>query len=501
MRTLLSIFLFFCLGIFSSYAASSAMDVDLEGADAASSTVQSSSVHLSLPHPDHLLLNETSFGQWISLAAQESLEGRGLTETGYNRLAGEMQGGGDLSRFSLLCPYGDVFNGMVRRPQGLESADLDPALLPLLQSVPESHSVQILGYPLFWKPAPTLSYVVVHRESTERDTEVSLEEMTEIFHRDQIALLMQALRSIGAPGDPSGLINSLNRFTKTGLADYLPYYGQRPGFPTAFIREALYMENKINAVAQLKLGMFYSAQNNLPMARDYLKRAADQGMAVGQFNFAILCNKGQGGAVDLPRARDYFNRAADQGLPVGQVGVATMCLKGLGRAVDLPRARNYYQLAADQGHALAQAAFANMCAQAQWGAVDLPMARDYSQRAADQGVAVAQAGFASMCAKGQGGAVDLPRARDYYQRAADQGMAVGQVLFANLCLKGRGGAVDLPRARDYFKRAADQGHAAAQQALRDLDAAESSASKKEKNANDTATMIRKKTWMLKERAH
>jgi TPR repeat protein len=495
------VFLLLSLGEVSSYAAQdpgSAMDERADGPGAASVS------HAPLPHLDHLLFKEICFGKWLALDTQDILEVRGLNEIGYDGFAAEMQGGGNLAQYENLQPHGDFFGGMVRRPQGLVgNCGLEDSLLGLLNSVPENHSVQILGYPLLWKNRGdhAMSYVVIHRESTERDTEISLETMKEVFHRDQITSFIRALRGIRQPvGDPSNLIDQLNRFGKISLADCLSTLLSinRPGFPRGFVVEQLYKEGATSPAAQMRLGAFYSQQNkkglarqcykqaadqghvesqcnfaamcfkgeggevNFPMARTYYQRAADQGVANAQASFAIMCMQSLGGEVDFPRASAYFKRAADQGIAMGQAGFATLCFKGLGGEVNFPAAREYHKRAADQGHKGSQVKFAEMCERGQGGEIDLPMARQYFQLAAQRGDAVARIRFSAMCYQGQGGDINLPAARDYFQLAADQGHARAQHNFARMCFKSEGGERDLPMARQYYKLAADQGYADSQ---------------------------------------
>ena len=395
------VFLLLCLAEVSSYAAAKGPSTEMDeeavagGGRAAGGGSAASVSRAPLPHPDHLLTNETRFGKWISLETGDLLEARGLSETGYSGFAAEMQGG-DLAQYQNLPPYGDFFGGMMRRPQGLEGSGIEDSLLGLLGSVPEGHSVQILGYPLLWKPVPTLSYVVIHRESTERDTELSLEDLTEVFHRDQITSFIGALIGIKDPAgrDPSILIDRLNRFGKISLADCLstlPIFSRnKPGFARDFMVEYLYKEGATSPAAQMRLGDFYGRQNKKVLARQYYKQVADQGYAPAQNNFAEMCYYGDGGDEDLPMARQYF------------------------------------QLASDQGHGRAQYAFAEMCYYGDGGDEDFPMARQYFQLVADQGCVTAQYDFAEMCRSGLGGEEDLPTARQYYQLAADQGDDLAQ---------------------------------------------------------------------------
>jgi TPR repeat protein len=454
------VFLLLSLGEVSSYAAaqgpSSEMDEGVAGPGSASVS------HAPLPHLDYLPLEETSFEKWLTLETEDCLELRGLSEVGYVGFAAEMQGG-DLAHYVKLQPYGDYFGGMVCRPQGLESSGIEDSLLGLLGSVPESHSVQILGYPSLWKPETRISYVVLHRESTERDAEVSLEDLTEVFHRDQITSLIVAAKAIGREDiDPSADIGRLNRFGKIGLADMLVSLSfQRQGLPRDFVVEHLYREDAgRSAAAQLRLGRFYSRQGNKVLARQYSQLAADQGQLESQYQFASMCYRGLGGDVNLPMARQYFQLAADQGYKVAQHSFAVLCSEGQGGDVDRPMARQYLQLAADQGQSESQHQFAVMCYLGQGGDVNLPMARQYFKLAADQGQLESQYQFAVMCSEGQGGDVNLPMARQYFKLAADQGHSAAQTKFAFMCYEG--GDVDRPMARQYLQLAADQGYKVAQ---------------------------------------
>jgi TPR repeat protein len=252
-----------------------------------------------------------------------------------------------------------------------------------------------------------------------------------------------------------------------------------------------------NPQAQFEMACHYNRNGDPKKRRDYSKRAADQGHAQSQADYAWMLQHGVGGDVDLISAREYYKKAVDQGYAEAQNNYAWMLQNGVGGNADLelagvyyklaadaglPKyqgnyarflfdlggelhlasARKYYKLAADQGHARAQFNYADMLQNGLGGDVDLISAREYYKRAADQGHAEAQNRYAWMLQSGQGGDVDCVLARVYYKQSADQGCAWGQFNYGFVLLHGLGGGVDYRVARESLWRAAEQGHAYAQ---------------------------------------
>jgi localization factor PodJL len=92
--------------------------------------------------------------------------------------------------------------------------------------------------------------------------------------------------------------------------------------------------------------------NTLPDAigTNALRKAAQDGDAVAQFEVARRFSEGRAIPQDLEAAADWYQRAAAQGLAPAQYALATLYEKGNGLAQDVAMAEMWYKRAADQGN-------------------------------------------------------------------------------------------------------------------------------------------------------
>ena len=99
-----------------------------------------------------------------------------------------------------------------------------------------------------------------------------------------------------------------------------------------------------------------TASRSIPReAASWFRRAAEQGDAFGQFNYAVALTKGLGVAVDLPQAVEWYRRAAEGGHYPSQARLGYCYAKGLGTAVDRIEAFVWLSAAAQHGVGLAMA--------------------------------------------------------------------------------------------------------------------------------------------------
>ena len=57
-------------------------------------------------------------------------------------------------------------------------------------------------------------------------------------------------------------------------------------------------------------------ENNYELARQWFKRAAEEGLAEAQFNYAEMLEFGKGGEIDEKGALDYYQNASLQGIRI-----------------------------------------------------------------------------------------------------------------------------------------------------------------------------------------
>src|SRR5690606_22720570 len=90
-------------------------------------------------------------------------------------------------------------------------------------------------------------------------------------------------------------------------------------------------------------------------AYQYLRRAADDGHVLAQFNFAQLTLKLRPGSTGIAEAVDYYEKAALAGLPDAEYALAQIYDNGLGgRARDPQEARKWLRKAAEKNFDTAQ---------------------------------------------------------------------------------------------------------------------------------------------------
>ena len=86
----------------------------------------------------------------------------------------------------------------------------------------------------------------------------------------------------------------------------------------------------------------------------WYRRAADQGLAIAQYNLGILYDNGHGVARDYREAAKWYRLAAAQGDADAQYSLGILYDDGHGVPRDDTEAAKWFHLAADQGYAMAQ---------------------------------------------------------------------------------------------------------------------------------------------------
>ena len=124
------------------------------------------------------------------------------------------------------------------------------------------------------------------------------------------------------------------------------------------------------APAQNNLGVIFETGGfGVPMRRpaavSWYEKAAMQGHANGQYNYARCKEHGRGTAKDLQGAVLWYEKAAKQGHVQAQYNLGVCLAKGTGTAKDPEAAKVWFKKAADQG--IAEAAHNLSCLNSQGG--------------------------------------------------------------------------------------------------------------------------------------
>ena len=196
-----------------------------------------------------------------------------------------------------------------------------------------------------------------------------------------------------------------------------------------------------------------NVMNSNEMADFWFARAAAQGDAMGQFNFALACEQGKCGTRDWAQALAFYTKSAMQGVVPAQIRLGWLYLRGRGVAQDAQMAHAWLVRAADTGDAEA------LNALGLWLARDgnTVQARDCFAQAAAQGLAVALNNLGVL-------ASDATTQRDYFARAAALGVLQAQV---NLYLLAER-AGDMAQAQQIYEQLVLSGDHAAQRMFSDL---------------------------------
>jgi S1-C subfamily serine protease len=89
-------------------------------------------------------------------------------------------------------------------------------------------------------------------------------------------------------------------------------------------------------------------------AARWYRRAAEQGLAVAQFDLGVMYSLGEGMRRNDTEAVRWYRLAAEQDDAAAQYNLGYMYFSGRGVSENATEARRWYQFAADQGFALAQ---------------------------------------------------------------------------------------------------------------------------------------------------
>jgi TPR repeat protein len=122
-----------------------------------------------------------------------------------------------------------------------------------------------------------------------------------------------------------------------------------------------------------------------------LRKKAEAGDAISQFNLGLMYDKGEGVAEDDAEAVKWFRKAAEQGHATAQFNLGLMYHNGSGVPKDDVAAVKWYRKAAEQGHAQAQFDLVVPYALGFGLPKDNAEAITWCRKAAEQGHAKAQA--------------------------------------------------------------------------------------------------------------
>ncbi len=173
----------------------------------------------------------------------------------------------------------------------------------------------------------------------------------------------------------------------------------------------------------LEDGVKFYASKDYPSAVTAFRKAAEQGIALAQYNLGIMYDKGLGVKQDYQQAVSWYHKAAEQGVGIAHYNLGVMYDKGLGVKQDYQQAVFWYRKAAEQGIALAQYNLGIMYDNGLGVEQDYQQAVLWYHKAAEQGISPAQYNLGAMYDNGLGVTQDHQQAIFWYRKAAEQDIA------------------------------------------------------------------------------
>ena len=198
---------------------------------------------------------------------------------------------------------------------------------------------------------------------------------------------------------------------------------------------------------------------------EQLRKDAEQGDAVSQFELGWCYDFGEGVEKDMKQAAEWYRKAADQGVANAQFNLGNCYLNGEGVEKDPKMAVHWYRKAAEQGNAYAQFNLGCCYLNGEGVEKDLKQAVYWYRKAADQGNAYARFNLGQCYFNGKGVEKDLKQGAEWFRKAAEQGDADAQYNIGLCCKKGWGVEKDMKQAAEWFRKAAEQGNTHAQFSL------------------------------------
>jgi TPR repeat protein len=194
----------------------------------------------------------------------------------------------------------------------------------------------------------------------------------------------------------------------------------------------------------------------------YWRRAAEDGVAGGQYLYGQALEVGAGVRKDPDAAVQWYRKAAVQGFAPAQAILGWCYACGIGVPNDAAEAVKWCRKAADQENAAAQYQLGCFYEHGVGVAKDEAEVVKWFRKAADEGFAFAQNSLGLCYERGVGVAKDPAEAVKWYRKAAVQGDAAAQANLGGCYAYGLGVAKDPAEAVKWCRKAADQGHAGGQ---------------------------------------
>jgi len=158
---------------------------------------------------------------------------------------------------------------------------------------------------------------------------------------------------------------------------------------------------------------------------DNIKKAADNGDIISQYNVATMYYQGNGTLINKEEALKYFKKAADKGDSDAQFELGMMYYQAIGTPINKEEALKYFKMAAEQGNVLSQSSigviYTNEKKDKDRVNITPEEAFKYTKMAVEQGNVEAQGILGFMYIDGDGVEKNINEGVKYLQIAANEG--------------------------------------------------------------------------------
>lgn len=196
-----------------------------------------------------------------------------------------------------------------------------------------------------------------------------------------------------------------------------------------------------------------------------LKRSAQKGDALAQYNLAVMYLQGIAVPKDYDKTVQWFTKAAMQNYAPAQAALANMYQYGWGVPKNDVKAVEWYTRAAERGFAQAQCDLGVIYFVGAGVAKDYTKARAWLEMGAQQDNACAQCNLGLMYNLGAGVPPDPVKAIELFTKAAERGNAMAQNNLGSCYLRGDGVEKNYDLALKWLGEAVKHGNPLAQESL------------------------------------
>ncbi len=206
------------------------------------------------------------------------------------------------------------------------------------------------------------------------------------------------------------------------------------------------------------LAVALSSPDEAESAAEACLRAANAGLHVAEYRYALMLLEGRGMAADPKRAFEWLKKAAEGGWPDAQNELAVAYESGRPVPADSAAAAGWFRKAAEQGHAEAMMSLAFLYAEGKGVSRDDALALEWTRKAAERDVAEAQLQLGYRYSHGKGVPADREQAFQWLMRAFRNGSKEALLDVAVMLATGTpGGHKDEPLAYALFLLAEARG--------------------------------------------